>query len=146
MSIFFGQNELEERRLCTLSGLTFAWTKFRESAPFLPNSSHFPRSFSKNHDFKYFAWTKFREIGQNTRKSRNLIHAKINPLKVMWLKDSAPMIYHWIISPSTLWKFYFFLMYQCKVQVLMNYYGKILYKTLFKFNCNFNASELSLKR
>ena len=44
----------------------FAWTKFRESA--VP---------------KYFAWTKFRENGQNTRKSRKLIHAKFNPLKVV---------------------------------------------------------------
>ena len=43
----------------------FAWTLFRESA--VP---------------KYFAWTKFRENGQNTRKSRKLIHAKFNPLKV----------------------------------------------------------------
>ena len=44
----------------------FAWTFFRESA--VP---------------KYFAWTKFRENGQNTRKSRKLIHAKFNPLKVL---------------------------------------------------------------
>ena len=43
----------------------FAWTFFRESA--VP---------------KYFARTKFRENGRNTRKSRKLIHAKINPLKV----------------------------------------------------------------
>ena len=27
-------------------------------------------------------WTKFRENGQNTRRSRKLIHAKFNPLKV----------------------------------------------------------------
>ena len=47
----------------------FAWTLFRESAA--------P---------KYFAWTKFRENGQNTRKSRKLIHAKFNPLKVFWSK------------------------------------------------------------
>ena len=43
----------------------FVWTLFRESAA--------P---------KYFAWTKFRENGQNTRKSRKLILAKFNPLKV----------------------------------------------------------------
>ena len=43
----------------------FAWTLFRESAA-----------------FKYFAWTKFRENGQIPRKSRKLIHAKFNPLKV----------------------------------------------------------------
>ena len=33
-------------------------------------------------NLKKFAWTKFRENGQNTRKSRKLIHAKFNPLKV----------------------------------------------------------------
>ena len=60
-SAFYRQN--------TLSGLMFAWTKFRESASFLPYFS----IFQENHDFKYFAWTKFREI------------AKINPLKVRLL-------------------------------------------------------------
>ena len=39
--------------------------------------------FGKNCNFKNFAWTKFRENGQNTRKSRKLIHAKFNPLKVI---------------------------------------------------------------
>ena len=60
----------------------FAWIKFRESAPFSPNFLHFPKGFWENHDFKFFAWIKFREKGQNSRKSRKLIHAKIYPLKV----------------------------------------------------------------
>ena len=29
-----------------------------------------------------FAWTKFCELWSNSRKPQNLIHAKINPLKV----------------------------------------------------------------
>ena len=36
------------------------------------------------------AWTKFREIGQNTRKSRKLIRAKFNPLKVYQNQNARP--------------------------------------------------------
>ena len=42
-------------------------------------------SKQENQDFKYFEWAKFREIGQNTQKSQNLIHTKINPLNKVYL-------------------------------------------------------------
>ena len=78
----------------------FAWTKFRESACFSPNFFHFPRSFGKNFNFKNFAWTKFREIGQNTRKSRKLIHVKFNPLKVQRLQTFDVILYHETLTQS----------------------------------------------
>ena len=41
---------------------------------------------------KNFAWTKFRENGQNTRKSRKLIRANINPLKVFHLSWESSLL------------------------------------------------------
>ena len=73
----------------------FAWTKFCKSACFSPNFFHFAEGLGKNCNFNNFVCTKFRENGQNMRKSRKLIHMKINPLKVIRL------FIRWILTGKT---------------------------------------------